>query len=221
MKFEERSYSSHLIRPRPLIYIDPAENFIILLTAWGSSEALSRILENIKQHLQTVRQDDELTTPFQNILSLSDQANDLRVATLITNDLVFRVLNQEKYQVIIESCFINLKQRHVAWSQMGSPHLLLKKKNEKPQPLSCFPESRTDLQKVPLPVHFLGAEPTISPRCGDLYLENGDEIIFLSSAIVPSEIWSLQNELSLDDWTQALAKKDEAQPFWLGRLKLD
>lgn len=221
MQFEERFYSSHLIRPRPLIYLDPSENFMVILTAWGASETVNRILENVKQHLQTVKQDDELTTPFQNILSLSDEANDLRVATLMTNDLVFRGLNQDRYQVVIESCLINLKQGHIAWSQMGSPHLFLKKKNATPQPLSCFPESRTDLQGFPLPVHFLGAEPTISPRCGDLYLDKGDELILLSSSIIPPEIWSLKDDSTLEAWTEALAKKNEDQPFWLGRLKLD
>ena len=221
MNFEERSYNSHLIRPRPLVYIDPNESFIIVLTAWGATEGLNRILDNIKQHLQTVKQDEELTTPFQNILSLSDEANDLRVATLMTNDLVFRGLNQDKYQVVVEACFINLKKRHAAWSQMGSPHLFLRKKNRAPQPLSCFPESRSDLQNFPLPVHFLGAEPTIAPRCGDLYLEKGDEIILLSSSIIPTEIWSLKNKSSLEDWTQAISAKNETQPFWLGRLKLD
>ena len=139
----------------------------------------------------------------------------------MTNDLVFRGLNQDKYQVIVESCFINLKQRHIAFSQMGSPHLFLKKKNQTPQPVSCFPESRTDLMGFPVPVHFLGAEPTISPRCGDLYLERGDEIILLSSSEIPTDIWTLGEDLSLDDWTDALSKKNEDQPFWLGRLKLD
>lgn len=221
MKFEDRFYSSKLIRPRPLVYMDPSESYLLILTAWGATESVNRILDNVKQHLQTVKQDEELTTPFQNILSLSDEANDLRVATLMTNDLVFRGLNQDKYQVIVESCFINLKQRHIAFSQMGSPHLFLKKKNQTPQPVSCFPESRTDLMGFPVPVHFLGAEPTISPRCGDLYLERGDEIILLSSSEIPTDIWTLGEDLSLDDWTDALSKKNEDQPFWLGRLKLD
>ena len=221
MKFEDRFYSSKLIRPRPLVYMDPSESYLLILTAWGATESVNRILDNVKQHLQTVKQDEELTTPFQNILSLSDEANDLRVATLMTNDLVFRGLNQDKYQVIVESCFINLKQRHIAFSQMGSPHLFLKKKNQTPQPVSCFPESRTDLMGFPVPVHFLGAEPTISPRCGDLYLERGDEIILLSSSEIPTDIWTLGEDLSLDDWTDALSKKNEDQPFWLGRLKLE
>lgn len=221
MKFEERSYSSHLIRPRPTVYLDPNENFILILTAWGAAESLDRVLDNVKQQLLTARQDHELTKTFQNILSLSDEANTLRVATLLTNDLVFRGLNLDQYQVVIESCFINLTQGHVAWSQMGSPHLFLKKKNETPQPLSCFPESRADLKGFPLPVHFLGAEPTISPRCGDLYLDKGDEIIFLSASSIPTKIWTLKDEATLDDWTKALAYDDDVQPFWLGRLQID
>ena len=221
MKFEERSYSSSMIRPRPHVYIDPSGSFILVLTAWGGADNLSRIFDHVKQHMQSVKQDDELTTPFQNILTLSDEANDLRVATLMTNDLVFRGLNQDKYNTVVETCFINLKQRHVAWSQMGTPHLFLKKKNERPQPISCFPESRSELLGFPLPVHFLGAEPTIAPRCGDLYLDEGDELILLSSSVIPTEIWNLQKEATLQEWTEALASKDEIQPFWLGRLKLD
>lgn len=221
MKFEERSYNSKIIRPKPLVYVDTTENFILMLTAWGATDNLNRVMENVKNHMQSVRQDSELTTPFQNILTLSDEANDLRVASLITNDLVFRGLNQDRYNVIIESCFINLNNRHVAFSHMGCPHILLKKKNQKPQPISCFPESKSGLEKIPLPVHFLGAEPTISPRSGDLYLDQGDEVILLSSSTIPIEIWSLNGDADLATWTDAIAASNDEQPFWLGRLKLD
>jgi hypothetical protein len=220
MNFEERSYSSSLMRPRPIIYNDPSGNFLLIVTAWGASNGTERIIDNVKQHLQSVKQDEELTTPFQNILTLSDEANDLRVTTLMTNDLVFRSLNQDRYNVVIETCFVNLKNNHVAWCQMGGPHLFLKKKNSSPQPISCFPESRSELQGVPLPTYFLGAEPTISPRCGDLYLEPGDELILLSSSTIPSEVWHLRGDSSLQDWTNALAEKDYEQPFWLGRIQL-
>jgi hypothetical protein len=221
MYFEDRFFSGKLIRPRPLVYVDPNHNYLVILTAWGSTDSLNQILDNIKLHLQSVKQDDELTTPFQNILSLSNEANDLRVTTLMTNDLVFRSLNQDKYNVVVETCLINLKSKHVAWSQMGGPHLFLKKRNEGPQPISCFPESRTDLIGFPVPVHFLGSEPTISPRNGDLYLDKGDEIILLSSSYIPTSIWSLKSESNLADWTESLTSQSEEQPFWLGRLKLD
>jgi hypothetical protein len=104
---------------------------------------------------------------------------------------------------------------------MGGPHVFLRKKGQMPQPVSCFPESHTKLLGFPVPVHFLGAEPTISPRCGDLYLEKGDELIFLSCSKIPIEIWSLPENADMEMWTQALSKEDPDQPFWLGRLKFD
>ena len=221
MKFEERHYSSHLIRPRPLVYIDPSEGFVLVMTAWGATETTQRALEHVKQYLQAVRQDNELTTPFQNILSLSDAANDLRVAALMANDLVFRNLNQDRYDAVFEICFLNIRNRRVAWSQMGCPHLFIRKKNQKPQPISCFPESRSELSGFPIPVCFLGSEPTIAPRCGDFYLSHGDEIILLSSSTIPEAIWKISEESSLEEWTDKIAMADGAQPFWLGRLQID
>lgn len=221
MLFEERSYSSKLMRPRPLIFQEPNQQYILIVTIWGSSEVGPQVIEHVKQHLQTVKQDSELTTPFQNILTLSDEANHLRVATLMTNDFVFRGINQDKYQVLVETCFLSIQNKHVAWSQMGGPHLFLKKRNEQPQPVSCFPESRSELRNCPMPSQFLGAEPTISPRCGDFYLEGGDEIILLSSSVISTQIWNLQGEVNLSSLTDSISSANEAQPFWLGRLKID
>lgn len=221
MHFEERSYSSSLMRPRPLIYHEPGQQYILILTVWGSSELGPQIIDHIKQHLQSVKQDSEFTTPFQNILTLSDEANHLRVSTLMTNDFVFRGINQEKYQALVETCFFSIQDQHVAWTQMGGPHIFLKKKGEQLQPVSCYPESRSELRKCPMPSQFLGAEPTISPRSGDFYLENGDEIILLSSSTIAPQIWSLQSETTLESLTDSIAAADESQPFWLGRFKID
>ncbi len=221
MEFQERSYNAKWIRPRPRIYLDPSGDFVLILTLWGDLEQADVIFDQVKQHLQSVREDRELTTPFQNILTLSDEANNLRVATLITNDLIYRNLNNEKYSVVAETCYISIKKQNVAWCQMGGPHLFMRKKNDRPQPISCFPESKKTLESFPLPNYFMGAEPTISPRCGDLYLESGDEIILLSSSTVPAEIWNLNESATVEAWTDALVKSHEGQPFWLGRLKLD
>ncbi len=221
MRLEERSYSSKVRRPRPLVFEDPAGDFILIVTIWGATDRGAEILEHVKSHLQTVRQDSELTTPFQNILTLSDEANDLRVATLLLNDFVFRGVNREKYEIVVETCFLTIKKRQVAWSQFGCPHLFLRKKRLGLQPISSFPESRNDLQGCPIPNSFLGTEPTISPRCGDLYLEKGDELILLSSSTVSSLIWSPHQELDLVNLTESIAATDESQAFWLGRIKID
>ena len=33
MKFEERSYNSSIIRPKPLVFVDTSENFILMLSS--------------------------------------------------------------------------------------------------------------------------------------------------------------------------------------------
>ncbi len=221
MRLTERSFNTKLMRPKPMIYQDEGGDFILIMTPWGSAEDCQKVMDYVVQFLLTAKQDAELTTPFQNILNLSDEANDLRVATLMANDYVFRNTNQGGYNLIVETLFLSQHQNHVAWCQMGCPHLIVKKNQGLAQPISLFPEFNSDLLNFPLPQQFVGSEPTIAPRCGDLYLDKQDEIILLSSSVVPQELWNLDSSNGLEDWTQQMVQKDGSQPFWLGRLELD
>lgn len=221
MKFQERSYNSKIMRPRPLVYQDQARGFILIMTPWGSQESCQKVIDYTSQFLLTASQDSELTTPFQSILSLSDEANKLRVATLMANDFLYRSLNAEKYELVVETLFLSFNKRHVAWCQMGCPHLIVKKHNGMAQPISFHPETNSSLANFPMPLQFLGSEPTIAPRCGDLYLEKKDSLLMLSSSIVPSGIWSLKESGRFEDWTEQLVQYDGSQPFWLSRLQFD
>lgn len=221
MKFQERSYNSKVMRPKPLVHRDESVGLILMMTPWGSQEACQRVMDHVIQHLLIAKQDAELTTAFQNILSLSDEANDLRVATLMANDFIFRGINTEKYNLVVETLFLSVNSRHVAWCQMGCPHLFLKKHNQTAQPVSFNPETKKEMSEFPMPMQFLGSEPTVAPRCGDLYLDKSDELIMLSSSTVPPAIWTLESSQGLEAWTQSLVDGYELQPFWLSRLELE
>lgn len=221
MKFRERSYSSELIRPKPLIHIDEASGNLLIVTPWGSQEEGQKVLDFVVQHLLTVKQDQEHTSAFQKILSLSDDANHLRQAAMMANDFMYRSVNTDSYELVVEFLLLSVNKRHVSWCQLGCPHLLIKKKRSAPQPVSCNPETRFDLIKFPLPQYFLGADPTVAPRSGDLYLDRGDELILLSSSELPKAIWTVDESQDLEGWTESLTIEETSQPFWLGRLKLD
>lgn len=221
MKFEERSYNSHLMRPKPLIHIDHAGGFILIMTPWGSQEQGQKVMDFVVQHLITVKQDQEHTSAFQRILSLSDDANYLRQSALMANDFIYRNSNTESHELVVEFLFMGIKKRQVAWCQLGCPHLLLKKKTRGTQPVSCHPETRHDLLKFPLPQYFLGSDSTVAPRCGDLHLDRGDELLLLSSSEIPRTIWAVDQNQDLESWTDQIAEQESSQPFWLGRLKLD
>ncbi|MFN8789863.1 MAG: hypothetical protein ACK5Y2_00225 [Bdellovibrionales bacterium] len=221
MQLQERSYSSQVIRPRPLIYQDQAQGFLLMMTPWGSQEGCQKVMDFVLQFLLTSKQDSDLTTPFQSILSLSDEANALRVATLMANDYLYRTMNGENYDLVVETLFLSFSKYHVSWAQMGCPHLAIKKQNGWTQPISFLPETHSNLVQVPLPLQFLGVEPTIAPRCGDLFLEKGDELLFLSSSSVPPSLWDGFHKESFSEWSEKMVREQESQPFWLGRLKLD
>lgn len=221
MKWSERSYNAKLLRPRPLIHQDESQNFILIMTPWGSQEECQKVMEHTVQHLLTVRQDQEVTSAFQKILSLSPQANELRQVALLTNDFLFRNVNSESHELVVEFLFLAFNKRQVSWAQLGCPHLFLKKFNQGTQPISCYPETQSSLQNFPLPSYFLGSDSTIAPRCGDLYLEKNDELILLSASSIPNQIWQSSHKKEIGDWTDEITAENDSQPFWLGRLQLD
>lgn len=221
MRLSERSYNTKLLRPRPLIHQDESQKFMLIMTPWGSQEECQKVMDFSVQQLLTVRQDHEHTSAFQKILSLSNEANELRQVALLANDFLYQNINAGSHELVVEFLFLAFNKRQVSWVQLGCPHLLLKKKDQFTQPISCFPETKSTLQNFSLPSYYLGSDSTVAPRCGDLYLEKNDELILLSASQIPNGIWQNSQRKELDTWTDELTHEAISQPFWLGRLQLD
>jgi len=221
VKWSERSYNTNLLRPKPLIHRDESQKFILIMTPWGSQEECQKVMDFSIQHLLTVRQDQEHTSAFQKILSLSNEANELRQVSLLANDFLFRNINAESHELVIEFLFLAFNKRQVSWVQLGCPHLFLKKKDQGTQPISCYPETLQTLQQFPLPSYHLGSDSTVAPRCGDLFLNKSDELILLSSSQIPNSIWQNKEKKDIELWTDEMTKESDSQPFWLGRLQID
>jgi hypothetical protein len=225
MKLAERSYSAKNFRPRPVIYSEPDGSLLIVTTSWGESDQAHRVNEDIAKYVQAALADVEVTSPFQFLTCLSDEANYLRVAALITNEALYRSDNRTQYTTGIETLILLRRESKVAYAQIGSPHLLIQRTGQGIAPLSVNYESSFELSHSldllpPIPNQLLGTESSLNIRCGDFRVEESDQMILYAGSFWPESLWKGSAVLDLNQITQKMVQKNPEAPFWLGIVSL-
>jgi len=226
MRMTERSYSTKSFRPRPEVYTEPDGSLLIVTTSWGNPEHATRFNDDIAKYIQAAKADVEVTSPFEFLTSLTNQANYLRIATLIANEAFYRGDNKSDYQTGLESLMLFRTGSQVAYVQVGAPHLLIQKSDKMMSPVSvCFDaglemsgEDGTILP--PLPQTLIGLDTTLNLRVGDFRVEDSDRLILYSGGVWPESIWSASYAADLQQLTQKLVQKNPEAPFWLGVVNL-
>lgn len=226
MKIQERSYSAKVFRPRPEIYLEPDGSFLVITTSWGSPEHATRFNEDVAKYVQAARADVEVTSPFDFVEALTNEANYLRVSTLIANEAFYRGDNKTEYQVGLESLLLLREGNQVAYAQVGAPHLLIQKADQTMAPVSLNYDSSLELTGAqelllpPLPHSLIGAGPSLNIRSGDFRVQEEDRLVLYSGSLWPAALWTAKREASLQQLTQKVVQLNPEVPFWLGLVDL-
>ena len=222
MKLSERSYSTKSVRPRPTIYAEPDGSLLVITTSWGDTDLAGRVNEDIAKYVQAAVADVEVTSPFEFLTCLSDEANYLRVALLIANDSIYRGDNRGEYAGGVETLVLFQRDNKLAFAQVGSPNLLIQKRGMGLAPVSVSYEASHELSSSfetypPLPQQLLGVDPTLNIRSGELRIDDEDRLLVYSGAFWPQSMWSAtENGDDLHQVTQKIVQKSPDAPFWLG-----
>lgn len=223
MKLEQRSYSTKFLRPRPVIHAEPDGSLLVITISWGSPDLASRINEDIVKYLQAAVADVEVTSPFEFMTCYGDEANYLRVASLISNETIYRAINRTEYTGGVEILLLSRKGNKISFAQVGAPYLLLEKVDVGTAPIAvasevgfeCIADRQAGIS--PLPRELLGVDPTVNIRCGDFRVDPDDRLILYSGSYWPEGFWESSNEgARLQSLTHKLVKKNPESPFWLG-----
>ncbi|MEN0057894.1 MAG: hypothetical protein AAGB31_03595 [Bdellovibrio sp.] len=226
MELRERSYSSKILRPRPLIHREDDGSLIVVATAWGQPEPAQRAMEEVVKYVNAARSDVEVTSPFEFLTCLSDEVNYVRTGLLIANDLLYRGENKSEYFSGVEILALFRRGSQVAWAQVGCPSLLIQRKNQSVQPLSIALDLSSEMQEVgstlsPLPSQLLGLDPTCHIQCGHVHVNEEDQLILLASAQMAVSLWNKRNEMmELGAITTHMIQENPEMPFWLGLVQL-
>lgn len=226
MKIVERSYSTKSFRPRPEIYVEPDGSFVVITTSWGNPEHAARLNDDVAKYIQAAKADVEVTSPFEFLTSLTNQANYLRIATLIANESFYRGENKSEYQEGLETLLLLRTGSQMAYAQVGAPHLLIQKSDRMMSPISVNFDAGLEMSGEdgtilpPLPQALVGADASLNIRVGDFRVEDSDRLILYAGGVWPESIWNSSYAADLQQLTQKLVQKNPDAPFWLGIVSL-
>lgn len=226
MELIERSYSTNIFRPRPLIHWELEKQLLIVATNWGSKDVAEKIIGIISKYVIEAQGDMEATTLFESLPQLTNESNSLRIACLLANESCYRYENQLDYLGGIEVCLLLRTGNKLSWLQVGQPHLFVKRSGAPIQTLSVCPDLGFDYivgnkNESPLPKELLGVDTTLAPRCGDCLMDAGDEILMVSRSQVPNNLGAENNtQLNLAGLTMNLSEHNTKDPFWVGIAKV-
>lgn len=226
MRLTERSYSGKIIRPRPVVHVEPEGSLILVSTSWGEPGAAAVVNEEITKYVQAALADVEVTSPYEFISSLTDEANYLRVATLIINERLYRSDNRNEYVAGVETLALFKKDSQLAYVKVGGPHMLIQKAPGDVLPvltsLNLNRQVSDGLNLVaPLPQELLGADLHVNLQAGHFRVEDEDQIFLYAGSYFPSQLWNeLPGTADVNTLAQKLASSQPEAPFWLGRVQL-
>jgi hypothetical protein len=97
MKLQERSYSTKIMRPKPLVHSEEDGSLVVIATSWGQPEHSQRAIEEVVKYVNAAKADVEVTSPFEFLTCLTDEVNYVRTGLLIANDALYRGENKNQY----------------------------------------------------------------------------------------------------------------------------
>lgn len=227
MRLEQRSYRSQTLRPKPEIHIEADGELSIIATPWGARSSAQKVIQTIQDFVLSARHDQEVTSPFQRLSCLSPLGNNLRIALMLANDVLFREDNKDEYTAGVETFAMVRSECEILWASIGFPQIFMSRQSTPLMPLSGCLDMSADLSPSsqllpPLPGQLIGLESTSNFSVQGLRPQQGDKIILLSRSSCPSDFYQIQNEhISLDGLSQALAEDNPEMPYWLGILDVD
>lgn len=226
LRFEERPYAGSTFRPRPEILLDEQAHLLIVATPWGARSSARKVIDRMTDYLALAREDNEATSPFERLSCLSSQANNLRIATLLANEAVYREDNTQEYHSGVELFAALVDDNEFVWVQAGNPQILLKRAGRSPFTLSAQIDLAADLSEgedllPPMPSQLLGLDSSINLNLNSFKARPGDQVILLSHSHPPQSLFSMKSEeISLDSVSKILAHHYPNLAFWLGLLSI-
>lgn len=227
MNFEQRSYGGKYFRPTPEVAFSKAGGLFAVCTPWGSRSIAKKVLQSLEDQVISLHEDLESTSPFAKLTCLSPLANTLRIALMLTNDIVFGTENREeiKFGFEIFACLRN--HNEMAWVQVGQPQLIWVRHGLSP----LFLGGQGDLNREargqgqipidPLPRQILGIYNSSNISVQSVAIKPSDRFLLLSRSETPASFpLAISRDSTLDSLTNTLAKDSVDMPFWIASLQL-
>ncbi|MDE0152129.1 MAG: hypothetical protein OXK80_06535 [Bdellovibrionales bacterium] len=220
MKLNFRSFTGKSLRPSPVVKDSPST--VAVVTPWNASQSSAEnVIRSFSTLYDQLSQDKDSTQPFQKMVSLSTNENNLRVTCMQINNNVFYQFNQNEIQLGFEIFFAVKTPTEFSFVQVGNPQVYLARKNFPLQLIgqnaSLFTDYSNSSFSAPLPHSLLGLFPDLQIHIRSIRLQPEDQIVLLSRTFVPPEFLNCK-EISLESLAETLSQDQSSESFWLGQL---
>ena len=227
MKLEHRCFSGNSFRPTPEILINEDLQLFVIVTPWGPAFKTKKLLDFLSQNYESFCVDEEKTSVYPKLQSLSQEENILRSLILYCNEWIFKEHNASKeYNFGYEMLCGHFKNGKAVFLQIGQPFVYLDRAEIPLQSLGHILDfsgifSKGKERLPPLPSSLLGLYPDSHFSVFSLPVIKGDRLIFISRDFVPASILDTPRESrNLEDLLSLLTQSNEESPLWLGILSL-
>lgn len=221
MKIEERNYNTKQFRPAPKIYKSNEMDLITIITSWGEGGLTENINNEISKFIFAAQGDFEATSPFEFNSALSKDSNNLRMATLIANDMIYRSENRDDLRTCYEMIVLFKKKNQLSWVQVGNPNLVLLRDLVTPLSFSPPPGESCEGKVISLPNQFFGTEMHCYFQVGTIEIKENDKLLLFTENKLSPENWSLgASDWNLNTFVKNQIKFDNENPFWMSIVSL-
>ncbi len=204
--------------PRSESLILEEQNFIIIATPWGNRDPVTSLLQNISEYFLSANSDQDATSPFAKLSSLSTAANNLNIAIQLANQKIYRENNNKEWTCGIQ-IFAAIKDgEEIIWAEYGSSNLILKKTNKVIPLLTNFDHSLDYSKKEllsPLPNKLIGLEPEVILNFGSFKHHTGDKLFLISHCNLQLEDFKAQNFSDIESLKKGLVQNKTANSAFL------
>ena len=229
MNLESRSFAGKSFRPQPELLLNDDLHLFAIVTPWGPRSHTQNILDFLAQNCETLSSDEEVTTIYPKLKSLSPEENMLRALALSCGEHIFKEQNEGKeyifgYEMVCGLFIGDSAGGKVLFVQIGHPYIYLDRPGVSLQPIGHALDlsggfSRLPERLPPLPSRLLGIHEDAHFSVFSLPVKEGDRLVFISRAFVPGTLLEMpQEKRNLQGFSLALAEDDESMAFWLGLL---
>lgn len=226
MSFSERTYRGDFFRPRPEWHLEKDESLLVLVVPWGKKESAKRVIDIVQAFISSMKQDREVTSPFEELTCLHPFGNDIRTAFMLANDQIFRNENQVEYSSGVEVLALIRTETTLHWAQVGHWNVFLDRFKSPLIPLQMSSDFVLEMSLgerllSPLPKSLLGVASTSHFYVQEFCWRKQDRVILINRSTLPKEFYTLPREKrTLQNITQLCANDHADMPFWLGIFDL-
>ena len=225
MKLEHRCFSGKTFRPQPEVLLNENLQMVAIATPWGPDFQTQKILEFLVQNYESCFADEEKTSVYPKLKSLSAEENVLRSLILSCNEWIFEEQNGGKeYNFGYELVCGNFKNGKFIFLQAGHPFIYLDRPNIPLQSLGHILDfsalfSQNGKRLPPLPSTLMGIHPDTDFSIFSFPVIPEDRLIFISRDFVSGSILDIPRpNRNLDHLLSILIEENEESPLWLGIL---